>query len=147
MQGTDAITFGLAVAGYASMGLDVVLQRAGRAYRLVSVGVVLLVVSHVTCVWALRYGWSVAKATERLGGFVIFHAALAMLIAAAIVDEKWRRFITPAAFLVVTAGAVGAVFKFEYVEPLRIPVLLVPVLTAVGTAWALLANRTPRVDG
>lgn len=135
------LTFGLALAAYTALGADLVTQLRGRPLRVVSALVVLLAASHVACVWALRYEWTFAKAVERgYGGFLMFTLVLVLLAAAPFLPERARRWITGGSFVLVTFGAGGAVFKFEAVEPLRWPVLAVPVVT-VGLVGAGLLER------
>jgi hypothetical protein len=103
----------------------------------VTVAAAVVAVIHVGLVWGLRFGWSLNYALEKsIPGFVIFHTALAIIVTAALVREPWAGRLTYLAFPVVTAGAAGAAFRYDYVAGYRLPLLaafgVVVVLAGVG---------------
>ena len=137
----DTLVFGLAITGYAALGLSAMALALGRGSRLLSALTALIVVSHVIGVWAHRFGWSLVEATKNgWRGFFLFHFALVAIVAAALIHRHASLF-THAGFVVVTGGAVGAVFKYDFVSHLRVPVLVVAgvtlavVLFAYGRHW------------
>jgi hypothetical protein len=107
----------------------------------VAVVTALVVVCHVFGIWAHRFDWSLAEATKNgWRGFFLFHSALAMIVMA----PFWRKkssFLTHAAFVVVTGGALGAVFKYDFVAYLRLPVLGIAGTTLALAAVAHLGRR------
>jgi hypothetical protein len=56
--------------------------------------------------------------------FLIFHAALLMIIASAFRSSHAAAKIVRIAYLIVTAGALGAVFRYDIVALYRIPVIV-----------------------
>lgn len=125
------MTFGLAVAAYGSLALDAGLG----ARRGVSIVTALLALAHVFLVWSRRFDWSLTAATARgWAGFLVFHCALALVVAAAAAPRPWAMRLVLAAFPVVTIGAVSAVFRYDFVAAWRWPVVVIAVL---GTAGAI----------
>ncbi len=120
----DLITFGLAFAGYVFLCLDVILHLARRPFRWLTPALASVVTVHVALVWLWRFDLSLSYALEKsLPGFVIFHAAFAFLIAAALSTEPRRGHLLLIAFPVVTAGATGAAFKYDYLSGYRFPLV------------------------
>ncbi len=127
------LTFLLAVAGYAGLAAAVVMAGAGRPpvrlWRATSVVIVL----HVTLVWAVRYEWSLAEATRNgPAGFLIFHGALALIVVSHAVRPGVAGRLIAVAFAIVTLGALGAVFRYAEVAVYRIPVILIAAAGATG---------------
>jgi len=88
-----------------------------------------VIVVHVFMVWSFRYGWSFAQATRNgYVGFILFHGALSMIAAALFAKAKMATRLLVISFLVVSAGALGAVFRYDVVSPYRIPVILIAVV-------------------
>jgi hypothetical protein len=118
-----------------------VAQRQARTsawLRTSAVATAAIAAAHVWLVWSDRFGWSVRFAWEKsAAGFLIFHAALALLVAAAVAPEQWTRRLLLAAFPVVTLGAVGAVLRNEVVAMYRAPVVATAALAVVLSfvAW------------
>jgi hypothetical protein len=136
----DTLVFSLALGAYASLGVAAVVHsRQGDAKtpaRLTAV----LVSGHVLGVWAHRFGWSLSEATENgWRGFFLFHLAYVLIVAAPFATCRARE-LTYAGFLIVSGGAVGAVFKYDVVTPFRYPVLLVAVSTLTLVARAHLGR-------
>ncbi len=157
----DLIVFGLAFLAYMLLACNVVAQawqfRAGPAHawrrliRGLAIAVGLLAGAHVALVWGLRFGWSPAAAVEKgWAGFVIFHTALTVIVAAALCRAPWSGRLTLLAFPIVTSGAVGAAFKYDYVAVYRWPLVGVLGLTLVFGLWGLVGrvrNRSRRFLG
>ena len=134
----DTITFGLAFAAYVLVCARVVLYGCGRPGRPVSVAAAALALAHVGMVWGWRFQWSLDRAVEKgLAGFTVFHLALAGIVAAAIAPAPWAGRCSTAVFPVVTAGALGAVFRYDEVSLYRIPLVFAAGLTALLMAWGL----------
>ena len=73
----DSITFGLAFTGYGLLAADA--SRRFRGQRSVALTrlCAVVIVAHVLCVWALRFGWSFPAMFDKSPfAFVLFHTAL-----------------------------------------------------------------------
>ena len=124
-------TFGLALIGYAMLGVDFVRQHARQATGWLSAATALVVVAHVVCVWALRFDWSLTRMLEKsLAGFLIFHTALLLIVAAPLMQKR-RRLTTSLAFALVTAGALPAPFRYPELSLLLLPVLAIALASIV----------------
>ncbi|MCI0341870.1 MAG: hypothetical protein L0216_12090 [Planctomycetales bacterium] len=144
----NLITFGLAYAGYLLLCGDVLLRTRRTPRRALTVLMFAVVATHVLLVWALRFGWSLDSALAKgPAGFVVFHGALAMLAGAAALREPWSGRLVLAAFPVVTAGALGAAFKYDFVSALRVPLLAALGLTVALGIGALRARGRRAVTG
>lgn len=138
----DRLTFGLALLAYAALGLEV-LRAPGRGRWLPAV-VAALATAHVLCVWALRFEWSFERAfVGRIPGFVLFHAALGLILAAPFARAR-SGLLARVAFGIVSVGAVAATFRYEVVHALRVPTLAIAVGTPVT---ALVLRRRRAGDG
>lgn len=139
-------TFLAAMLGYAGLAA-VVLASAVRPmplafWRVVSLSIAL----HVGLVWAYRYEWQFDRATRNgYAGFLIFHTALLLILASTVVRERAAVILVRLAFPVVTAGALGAVFRYEAVAVYRIPVILCAVGGGLGVLMAYYRLRRPAV--
>ena len=132
------ITFALAYLGYVLLCVDVVLHASRRPLRLLTLAMVLVVVVHVGMVWGLRFGWSLEMALIKgWTGFIAFHVALVILIAASIVAEPWSGRLLLIAFPIVTLGAVVASFKYDFVAIYRWPLVIAALATTIIalSAW------------
>jgi len=140
----DWLTFGLAFVGYALLCADAAARAWRRGSRVLTLATAAVVAAHVALVWALRFEGSFEIAISKgWAGFLIFHGALALLLAAAVAPTPWSGRLVLAAFPVVTLGALGAALKYDDVAILRIP-LLAAFATAAGLM--LLARRRRRAD-
>lgn len=123
------VTFLLAMLGYAGLTATAVagLYRAMPwAFWRATAAVIVV---HVAMVWSVRYGWDFSLAVRNgWGGFLLFHGALAMILAATVAREPLARVLVRLSFLVVTAGALGAVALYEVVAIYRLPVALCAVV-------------------
>jgi hypothetical protein len=138
---SDLITFGLAFVGYLLLGLDVVMHVGRTPRRWVSVALAVVVAIHVGLVWGWRFDWSLAYALEKgLAGFVIFHTALTLIVAAALAPEPWSGRLLYVAFPIVTTGALGAAFKYDYVAGYRISLLIALAMTVALAIRGIRSN-------
>ena len=87
----DELTFGLALAGYALLAGDAAARSRGRRWRALTLATAVVVAAHVACVWGLRFDWSLDRMLAKgWAGFVLFHSALAAVLAAAgLYVEVW----------------------------------------------------------
>ena len=140
----DLVTFGLAFVAYLGLCADAVLRLRGRGKRAHTAGVAVLALVHVALVWGWRHGWDPALALA--GGvapFALFHVALAVMVVAALVPRPWAGRALAVAFPIVTAGAVGAVFRRPDVAGWRWPVVLAAAGTLVALVLAWRARGRP----
>ncbi|HMB93774.1 MAG TPA: hypothetical protein VKP65_23175 [Rhodothermales bacterium] len=137
-EGTTAIfiTFLLAIIGY--VGLTTVVVRSLRhpmpwtLWR----GVALVIVVHVAMVWVFRFHGDFSLAVRNgYAGFIMFHAALLIIIVSTLVRERMARRLVQVAFVIVTMGALGASFLYEVVAVYRIPVILCAVVGGGSLLW------------
>lgn len=139
-EGTPAIfiTFLLAILGYAGLTAVVALSaRGGVPFRFWR-GVAAVILVHVAMVWTYRYGGSFELAVRNgYGGFVMFHGALAMVLASTVTPEAVARRLIQVSFLIVTVGATAATFLYDVVAIYRIPVLVCAAVGvgALARAW------------
>ena len=140
----EQLTFPLALLGYAGLAACAALATRRGGSRVLLGAVAVVVVLHVGLVWTFRYEWQLARATRNgYLGFTLFHTALACIVAA-VFAEAWARRLVTTAFLVVTAGAIGATFRYDEVALYRVPVLL---LAAMGLTGVALGARVANADG
>lgn len=143
----ERITFLLAVVGYAGLTTTALLAALRRLPIVFWRGVALVIVSHVVLVWMVRYDWQLASATRNgYVGFLVFHGALALIVASLFLRERSARVLVWAAFAVVSLGALGAVFRYDVVAIYRAPVMLAAAVGAGGLARACYLSR-PRQTG
>ena len=121
----ENLTFLLAFLGYLGLSVNLVLTARGTFSRPAIALVALIAVVHVYLVWAFRYDWQFAMAVRNgYAGFFIFHSALLSIVAAAFVPPVICKPLIALSFLIVSAGATGAVFRYEVVSIYRVPVLI-----------------------
>ena len=138
----DDWTFGLAVLGYGLLGADLACQHAQRPNRALSAAVASVVGVHVALVWHFRFDWSLSTMLEKsLLGALLFHSALLLIVLAPLLDS-WRRMTTTMAFLLVTAGAVPAPFRYPELSLLQLPILAIAA-TSISCAVAAKRRTTP----
>jgi hypothetical protein len=135
----EHLTFALAFVGY--VGLTIAAVRAARDRPLDRrwTATVVVITLHVILVWAVRYGWRLAEAVRNgYAGFLLFHAALAMILSSLLVRTTVARMFVITAFGIVTVGAVGATLRYAIVAPYVLPVAVTAaygVLALVGAHW------------
>jgi hypothetical protein len=143
----DAFIFALAMAAYAGMAAAVAASRRGRMparlWRLVAP----IVLLHVTLVWAWRYEWELGRALRNgWTAFIVFHAAALTVAASLWAGPRLASIMVRGAFLISTAGALGAVFRRPEVAFYRAPVVACALLGLGSLALACRdAGRRPSV--
>jgi len=126
MNAIEFITFLLAPIGYVGLCANMGLTTQNRFNKKFLAMNAAIIVIHVFMVWSFRYGWSFAQATRNgYVGFLLFHGALLMIVGSLFVKTAMATRLIVIAFLVVSAGALGAVFRYEVVSLYRIPVILI----------------------
>lgn len=143
----NALTFALAMAGYAAMAVTLAAAARGglpvRLWRAVGP----LTLMHVILVWAWRYEWGMERALRNgWTAFVVFHAAALMVVVSLWAVERRALILVRAAFLVSTAGALGAVFRRPEVAAYRVPVVLCALLGlgSLALGWRGWRGRVER---
>ena len=134
MINTDAVTFGLAWLGYAFLGAGIARRANGRPSRAWDLATAAVVVAHVACVYAFRFDGSIAAAWNKSPpGFLIFHAALALIVTVPLVPEQRRALCALGAFGIASAGVLPAAFRYEEIAMLALPNIAVFVATVALT--------------
>jgi hypothetical protein len=137
----DDVTFGLAALGFVLLATDAARRWRGRRSRSLTLVTAAVITAHVLCVWAFRFDWSLAAMWQKSAvAFVIFHVALAGVLAATVAHEPWRNRLVTAAFVIVCTGALPAPFRYPEIAWLRWPLLLV----AAGAGGYAFAPRRTR---
>lgn len=139
----EQLTFALAIAGYAGLTAAAALPIRRRPRWLWPL-TALVIVAHVLFVWAFRYEWRFSVATRNgYAGFVIFHVALAVVLASLVVSGAAARRLITVAFFVVTAGALGAVFRYDEVAIYQAPVMMLALVGVVSIAATWRSSSVP----
>jgi hypothetical protein len=149
MLGEDSpalfVTFLLAMLGYAGLTATTVAGLYRPLPRTFWRATALVIVVHVGMVWSVRYGFDPALAVRNgWGGFLLFHGALAMILASTVTAERMANVLVRLSFLVVSAGALGAVSLYEVVAIYRLPVALCAVVGGLALGHRLLVSRSRR---
>jgi nicotinamide riboside transporter PnuC len=144
----ESLTFLLAIVGYAGLTATAVAAAYDRMRPAFWRATVAVIVIHVSLVWTVRYEWQFSEATRNgYAGFLLFHSALLAIAASLLLRARVARWLIWAAFFVVSAGAVGAVFRYDVVARYRIPVMLLAFAGVAGLAWSYVARRSADRDG
>jgi hypothetical protein len=134
-------TFYLAAAGYALLALAAIMASHKVHKKPFSLFVALVIGAHVLLIWSYRFHWDFDHAiVNGYAGFAIFHGALVASLLASITPPKLGRFLTVVAFLVVSVGANAAVWKYDYLAHLKIPVHATAVVALPWIASKLLGK-------
>ena len=142
MTDAEHHTFLLAVVGYAGLTLSAVLSARGRVPVRLWRATAAIIVVHVALVWSVRYDWSWAQATRNgYAGFVIFHGALALIVASVFASHRIATRLIVGSFVIVTLGALGAVLRYEEVAVHRPVVIGLAVVGALGLAYTFWPRR------
>src|SRR5436309_551175 len=121
----QVFTFLSAMIGYAGLVTTVILSARHSLPLWIWRPIAALIVLHVAMVWAFRYEWQPAQATRNgYIGFVLFHTALLVIVTSAFLRPERAVILVRVAFVIVTVGALGAVFRYKEVEIYRGPVIL-----------------------
>jgi len=138
----ETLTFVFAIVGYTGLTYTALAAAWVRVPWALWRATSLVILAHVLMVWAVRYGWSFAEATEHgWFGFLLFHGAFLVTTASHAVPERIARRLVWGGYAVVTFGALGAVQRYPVVAVYRVPVGL---LAFFGTAGLLIAWATRR---
>jgi len=138
----STLTFGLAYVAYVLLCADVVLHARGRPKRALTVGLAAVLVAHVALVWGWRFGWSPSAALAKgVAGFVVFHAAFAAIVLAAVAPEPWSGRLLYASLPVASMGAIGAALRYDYVRGLRVPLIVALAVTVILLARTFTGPR------
>lgn len=138
----EQLTFLLAVVGYAGLTASALVSARGRVPVLLWRATAAIIVAHVAMVWAVRYDWSWAQATRNgYAGFVIFHGALILIVASVFASGRIATRLIAGSFVIVTLGALGAVFRYEEVAVYRPVVVGLATVGAIGLVYAWLRPR------
>jgi hypothetical protein len=130
------ITFLLAIIGYVGLTITLLFSFKRKVPAIFWRIVAVIIIAHVIMVWAYRYNWQFSLAIRNgYTGLIIFHSALLMILISAFVKENITKILIQISFIVVTIGAVGAVFRYEIVEIYMIPVLLCAIAGSIGLLW------------
>jgi hypothetical protein len=128
----EFVTFLLAIIGYIGLGINLLTILRSRLKKPYMAATAIVILVHVFMVWAFRYGWEFSQATRNgYAGFLLFHSALLCIIISVFAGTETANKLIIAAFLIVSAGAIGATFRYDVVALYRIPVLLI---AGIGTA-------------
>lgn len=142
----ERFTFPLAVIGYAGLTATAILAARGRVptglWRVTAV----VIVAHVVLVWAIRYDWNWAVATRNgYVGVVLFHGALALIVASLLLPGRAKPLID-LTFVIVSVGAIGAVFRYSEVAGYRLFVIALAAAGAIALPYGWYWKRPPHVE-
>jgi hypothetical protein len=149
MPERDLVTFGLAYLGYLLLCFTVVRRARGGGGRLPAFATAIVVLAHVSCVWAWRFEGSLRQALDKsIPGFVVFHSALLLILLGTILPSRWSTRSLVLAFAVVSAGALPAPFRYDEIRILAVPMFaaFVPTALCLVAIWRkrLRAQVDPR---
>jgi len=136
----NSITFLLAMLGYGGLTVTLIFSRKGKIpftfWRVVS----LIILLHVFMIWTIHYEWSFSTAVRNgYSGFLIFHSALLMILISTFVNKSRALILIRISSVVVTVGAVGAVFRYEAVQIYKLPVIICAL--AIGVTLLMILNE------
>ncbi len=126
-EGTLAVTvtFVLAIIGYIGMTATLIRTNLKNLPRGFWIATVAIIIIHVFMIWHVRYGWEFGLAVRNgYGGFVVFHTAFLLIVGSVFTSDIISRRLLHISFIIVTAGATGAVFIYDAVSIYRIPVII-----------------------
>ncbi|QQS35951.1 MAG: hypothetical protein IPM56_17190 [Ignavibacteriales bacterium] len=137
------ITFLLAMIGYAGMTLVMIISIKKKLSRRFWLVTTLIILSHVLMVWMIHYNWSFTYSIRNgYGGFLIFHSALVIILISNFVNETAAFRLIKIAFVIVTAGAAGAVFRYDVVSYYKVPVIAFACSGLFFLLWSFKGNRS-----
>lgn len=138
----EFVTFLSAMLGYGGLAVVVLSVGYGHVPKLPLKVLACVIAIHVLLVWTFRYEWQLSQATRNgYTGFIIFHTALVLIGISTVLRGRAAMILTNLAFLIVTVGAVGAVFRYEVVSIYRIPVVIFAGLGGFGLVRSISARR------
>ena len=135
-----SITFLLAMLGYGGLTVTLIFSRKGKIpftfWRVVS----LIILLHVFMIWTIHYEWNFSTAVRNgYSGFLIFHSSLLMILISTFVYKSIALILIRISSVVVTVGAVGAVFRYESVQSYKLPVIICAL--AIGVTLLVILNE------
>jgi hypothetical protein len=140
------ITFLLAVIGYAGLTITLLLALYKKIFFLFWRIIVFIITTHVFMVWSFHYEWDFSFAVRNgYSGFLIFHSALLIILLSAFIKESLSRILIIIAFILVTTGAAGAVFRYEVVGAYKLPVLLSALSGISGLIYSIVKKYLNRI--
>jgi hypothetical protein len=93
-------------------------------------------------VWIYRYELQFSLAVRNgYIGFAIFHTALLMILISTVVKEHITLILIRLSFIIVTIGAVGAIFRYDVVTIYRLPIMLCAFAGSAGLLWLYIQKR------
>jgi len=127
------ITFFLAITGYCGLTIAILFSLQEKIpiqfWRIVSA----IILLHVIMVWSFHYEGNFFTAVRNgYSGFIIFHSALLMIIVSNFVKRKLAILLVRISFIIVSIGAVGAVFRYDVVAVYKLPVIFFVLLVVVS---------------
>lgn len=139
------ITFLLAITGYAGLTIVTLISISKRIPLLLWRITALIILVHVFYIWNFYYEWQFSVSVRNgYTGFIIFHTALIIILVSTITKEVRSKILIRISFLVVTAGAVGAVLRYDIVEVYRIPVFIFAAAGSAGVLYDVLIQLKTR---
>lgn len=135
-----SITFLLAILGYIGLTVTLIFSLKGKIpftfWRVVS----LIILLHVFMIWTVHYEWNFSTSVRNgYSGFLIFHSALLMNLISTFVNKSIALILIRISSVVVTVGAVGAVFRYESVQFYKLPVIICALV--IGVALLVILNE------
>jgi hypothetical protein len=142
-------TFPLALAGYVLLtGAFAHRLLRGRVHPPLAGALALVVTLHVLLIWTEVYELEPARAVRNgWAGAVVFHGAYLAILAHGVAGARarWAGWLVYPAWLLVSAGGIGATFKFDVVSGYRAPMLGVALLGLLAVAIRVRRGLRPRV--
>lgn len=137
------VTFLLAMIGYAGLTITLLISLRGNVpltfWRIIS----LIILIHVFMVWTYRYEWEFSMSVRNgYLGFLIFHSALIIILISNFIKQSIAKTLIKISFIIVTAGAVGAVFRYDVVEIYKVPVLIFATAGIIGLSRGFILKNT-----
>lgn len=127
------ITFFLAITGYCGLTITILFSLKEKIPTLLWRIVSAIILLHVIMVWSFHYEGNYSTAVRNgYFGFIIFHSALLMIIVSNFVKIKLAILLVRISFIVVSIGAIGAVFRYDVVSFYRVPVIFFVLLVVVS---------------
>jgi hypothetical protein len=138
----EYVTFALAYSAYLLLCGQALLHLRGRGPRWLALLLAATAVAHVALVWHGSFAWSIGRAwSGSPAACLIFHTALALIVAAALVPLRWTAWCTWLAWPIVTLGALGAVLRRAVVAQYLWPVAIACGATLACGIWLFVRPR------
>lgn len=129
------ITFFLGVTGYLGLTIVIILSLQEYFPSIIWKITTLIILAHVIMIWLFRYDLHFPLAVRNsYSGFAIFHSALILILLSHFYKRKSLLLIR-LSFIIVSMGAIGAVFRYDVVELYKVPVLTCAITGCCGLIW------------